>query len=101
MTDKKFEEAVNLKNDILVVTKRLETIDNLFAEWNKMHQKSEYDFDFHYVDRKKEWELIGKMAEEFDEVRKEITYSVPRTLRSVETMLRNRLADYNKRFSKL
>jgi hypothetical protein len=101
MTDDKFLKAQTLKDDILQVTKGIETIDHLFAEWEKLHAKSEDKWDFAFVDRKKEWEQIALMAEQFDSIRETVVRETVRALRGKQHELRVRLNELNKQFTKL
>lgn len=101
MTEEKLLKAQILKDDILQVTKSIETIDHLFTEWEKLHAKSEHDWDFAFVDRKKEWEQISLMAEQFDAVRGEVVRQTLCALRRKQHDLRVHLNDLNKQFAKL
>lgn len=101
MTEKKLQEALILKDDITRTAKSVETIEHLFEEWNKLHQKSECDALFKYVDRKKEWEIISTMAQEFDVVRETIINSTLHQLRIRQRELREELTRYERKLAKL
>lgn len=101
MTDKKLQQALELQDDMLIITKSIETVDHLFEEWARLHQKSECDALFNYVDRKKEWEIITQMAQEFDAVRETVINNALHQLRIKQRELREILRTYETKFAKL
>ena len=100
MTDDKLSKALSLKDDILRTTKGIEEIEHLFVQWNDLHDSSDA-YNFHYVDRKKEWGIITTMAEQFDSVREEIMRNTIYALRREQCRLQRNLDEYNKKFQKL
>lgn len=101
MTDDKLLKALTLKDDINRAASSLDTIQDLFAEWDKLHAKSEHEWETFFVDRKKEWEQISLMAEQFDSVRETVIRETLYALRRKQHELRQALNDYQKQFSKL
>jgi hypothetical protein len=100
MTDDKLSKALSLKDDILRTTKGIEEIEHLFEQWNDLHA-SDDAYNYHYVDRKKEWAIITTMAGQFDSVREEIMRNTIYALRREQCRLQRNLDEYNKKFQKL
>ena len=101
MTEKKLQKALSLKDDIIRVSKSIETIDHLFEEWNRLHQTVEFTAVFEFVDHKKEWEIISQMASEFDVVREAVINETLHQLRVKQRELHESLTLYEQKYKKL
>ncbi len=100
MTENKLQKALELKDDITRWSKYDEECEHLLSQWEKLHEKSE-EWDFRYVDKKKEWELLTQMVEQSDEVRETAIRNILHSFRVKHRQIRERLAELNRKFSKL
>ena len=101
MTETKLEQALELRDSIITLTKKLKDLEALFDEWARLHRSESNGYDYAFVDKKKEWDIITRMAEYSDSIWDAVLLETLHQGRIAQRQLSESIEQLNKKLSKL
>lgn len=100
MTEEQLANALTIKEDIKFLQKGLEDINEFFKQWDDL-LKSRDDYDYVSDSKNKEWSLVIKMAERWDDIQEEIKLQIINHVRVKQREISERIKTLQQKFAKL
>ena len=100
MTERQLADALTIKDDIKFLQKELEDINEFFKQWDDLH-KSRDDYDYVSDDKNKEWSLVIKMAERWDDIQEEMKTQIINHVRVKQREISERIKALQQKFVEL
>lgn len=100
MTERQLIDALTIKDDIKFLQKELEDINEFFKQWDDL-LKLRDDYDNMFADENKEWSLVIKMAERWNDIQEEMKTQIINHVRVKQREISNRIKTLQQKFAKL
>lgn len=100
MTERQLIDALTIKEDIKFLQKGLEDINEFFKQWDDL-LKSRDDYDYMSDNKNKEWSLVIKMAERWDDIQEEMKSQIIDHVRVKQREISERIKTLQQKFAEL
>ena len=100
MTERQLTNALAIKEDIKFLQKGLKDINEFFKQWNDLLESRD-DYDNVFDNKNKEWSLVIKMAERWDDIQEEIKTQIINRVREKQREISERTKALQQKFAKL
>lgn len=100
MTERQLIDALTIKEDIKFLQKGLEDINEFFKQWDDL-LKSRDDYDYMSDNKNKEWSLVIKMAERWDDIQEEMKTQIINHVRVKQREISDRIKTLQQKFAEL
>lgn len=100
MTERQLIDALTIKEDIKFLQKGLEDINEFFKQWDDL-LKSRDDYDNMFDNKNKEWSLVIKMTERWDDIQEETKTKIINRVRVKQREISERIKALQQKFAKL
>lgn len=100
MTERQLADALTIKEDIKFLQKGLEDINEFLEQWDDL-LKSRDDYDYMSDSKNKEWSLVIKMAERWDDIQEEMKTQTINRVRMKQREISERIKALQQKFAEL
>lgn len=100
MTEKQLTDALTIKEDIKFLQKGLEDINEFFKQWDDL-LKLRDDNNCRFDSKSKEWLLVVKMAERWDDIQEEMKTQIINHVRVKQREISERIKTLQQKFAEL